>query len=135
MMGGPLHAAAGLPASDPVAARGVLRVATPGDYAPYAARSATSDALRGVDIELAREIALDLGMSLEWVPTRWTTLMDDARADRFDMAVGGVSRTPERLRAFDFTRILLRDRKSPLSRCGEESRFDTLAEINRPECA
>lgn len=116
--------------SEAAAARSVLRVAAPADYAPYALKDASTGVLRGVDVELARELAVDLGQSLEWIATSWSTLQEDARGGRFDIAVGGVSITPARAALFPFSRTLQRDYKSPVVRCGEQTRFDTLREIN-----
>jgi chorismate mutase-like protein len=110
--------------------RGVLRVGLPGDYAPYALNGAEGPA--GVDVALAREIAATLGFDVEFVQTSWGALMADARAGRFDVAAGGISITPERRREQRFTRSYLRDHKAPLVRCGDESRFDSLHEINSP---
>jgi chorismate mutase-like protein len=110
--------------------RGVLRVGLPGDYAPYALNDA--DGPRGVDVSLAREIAASLGLGIEFVPTSWGSLMADARAGRFDIAAGGISITAQRNREQRFTRAYLRDHKAPLVRCGDESRFDSLREINSP---
>lgn len=108
----------------------MLRVGLPGDYAPYALAGA--DEPLGIDVALAREIAATLGLGVEFVHTSWGSLMADARSGRFDMAVGGISITPERRREQRFTRAHLRDHKAPLVRCGEESRYDSLREINSP---
>jgi chorismate mutase-like protein len=110
--------------------RGILRVGLPGDYAPYALSG--REGPQGIDVALAREIAATLGLGVEFVPTSWGTLMGDARAGRFDMAVGGISITPERRREQRFTRAYLHDHKAPLVRCGEESRYDSLHKINVP---
>jgi chorismate mutase-like protein len=109
-----------------------LRVGTPGDYAPYALKDGPTGVLRGVDIELAREVAVDLGLGLEWVATSWKDLSADAGAARFDIAVGGVSISASRAAQFGFSRSLHRDFKSPVVRCGEEKRFDSLRELNLP---
>jgi chorismate mutase-like protein len=66
------------------------------------------------------------------VPTTWKTLLADASADRFDIAVGGISVTPERERAVKFSSSYTRDYKTPVTRCGEEGRYDSVAEINQP---
>lgn len=112
--------------------RGVLRVGVPGDYAPYALWRDDGNAIEGVDIALSREIAAGLGLGVEFVPTSWRMLMEDARAGRFDVAVGGIGITPERRREVRFTRPWIRDHKVPLVRCGTEARYDTRAEINQP---
>jgi chorismate mutase-like protein len=116
-----------------VRARGVLRIGTTGDYAPYSILDAGNRAYVGADIALALRLALELGLRAEFVPTTWKTLLDDAQAGRFDVALGGISVTPQRQRTQLFSRAYATDFKVPVTRCGEEQRFDTRAEINRPE--
>jgi chorismate mutase-like protein len=113
-------------------ARGVLRIGTTGDYAPYSILDVRDNAYVGADIALARRLVLDLGMRAEFVPTTWKTLLDDANAGRFDIALGGISVTAERERTQFFSQAYATDSKVPVTRCGEEQRFDTRAEINRP---
>jgi chorismate mutase-like protein len=116
-----------------VRARGVLRIGTPGDYAPYAVRDRYSGSLVGSDIVVGRRLALELGLRAEFVPTTWKGLLDDAAAGKFDVALGGISITAERARVQRFSRAYASDHKVPVTRCGEQQRFDTRAEINRPE--
>jgi chorismate mutase-like protein len=111
----------------------VLRVGTTGDYAPYSVLDARTGAYLGADIALARRLALELGLRAEFVPTTWKTLLADAAAGRFDIAMGGISITPERQRSQLFSKAYSTDFKVPLTRCGEERKFDTRAEINRPD--
>jgi chorismate mutase-like protein len=109
--------------------RGVLRVGTTGDYAPYSVRDAQAR-LAGADIALARELALGLGLRVEFVPTTWRSLQEDARARRFDVAIGGISDTPERRQYAYFSTAYVHDSKQPVVRCGEQKRYDTLGEID-----
>ncbi|HMA11144.1 MAG TPA: gamma subclass chorismate mutase AroQ [Steroidobacteraceae bacterium] len=111
--------------------RGALRIGTPGDYAPYSLTDTDQHRL-GADVALAREIAVSLGLRAEFVPTSWSTLLEDARAGRFDIAVGGISITPERQAVVDFTSPYLKDSKQPVVRCGEQRRYDTRREIDSP---
>jgi chorismate mutase-like protein len=111
----------------------VLRIGTTGDYAPYSILDVRTGAYAGADIALARRLALELGLRAEFVPTTWKALLVDAAAGRFDVAVGGISVTPERERSQLFSQPYSTDFKVPLTRCGEEQRFDTQAEINRPD--
>jgi chorismate mutase-like protein len=113
--------------------RGVLRIGTPGDYAPYAKLDELTGSYLGADIALGRQIALSLGLRAEIVPTTWATLAEDANADVFDIALGGISVNRERARDFYFSKPYARDHKTPLVRCGEESRFDSVRDINRPD--
>lgn len=59
--------------------------------------------------------------------------MRDYQAGRFDVALGGVSITPERTRLAAFSVPYHRGGKTPIVRCGTETRFDTVEEIDRPE--
>jgi endo-1,4-beta-xylanase len=112
---------------------GVLRIGTPGDYAPYSWYDSVTGTYRGSDVALARALALRLGLRPQFVPTTWATLAADAEAGRFDIAVGGISVTPERKRVATFSSEYTNDRKQPVVRCGEQQRYDSEAEINRPQ--
>lgn len=111
--------------------RGVLRVGTTGDYPPF---SLLQDGhYDGLDIRLARLAAERLGVRIEFVPTRWDSLLEDLSADRFDLAVGGITRTLARARRAGFTRPLLTVGKCPLVRRSDVARLASLRQIDRPE--
>ncbi len=120
------------PTLERVDALGVVRVGTPGDYRPYADREPGTDAWRGADVELVRALAAHFGVGVEFVPTTWATLMSDFAANRFDLAVGGISITEERRKVADFSVPYVRDGKTALGRCQDLQRFDQLRELNRP---
>ena len=92
-------AAAGTDRLQSIRDAGVLRVGTTGDYKPFSYRDPTSGWLLGADIAMARDLATAIGVRLELVPTSWSALLDDARADRYDVAMGGISVTRERAAA------------------------------------
>jgi chorismate mutase-like protein len=117
---------------DDIAARGVLRVGSTGDYKPFSYRQAGGGFI-GMDVELAGELARSLGVRLELVPTTWPTLMADLGTDKFDLALSGVSVTAERQRQAQFSVPYLHDGKTPITRCENTARFQTLAQIDRPE--
>ncbi len=64
------------------------------------------------------------------IPTTWKTLTADLVADRFDIAMGGVSVTPDRAALGDFSRPVLRDGKGPIVRCADKDRFVSVASCN-----
>ncbi|WP_017911768.1 transporter substrate-binding domain-containing protein [Xanthomonas sp. SHU 166] len=117
---------------DSVLQRGVLRVCTTGDYAPYS-RLHSDGTYEGIDIALAQSLAESLEVKLQWVPTRWPTLLPDLRADRCDIAVGGISVSLPRQRQAWFSAVLEVDGKIPLVRCADRTRYRTIAQIDRPE--
>jgi len=116
---------------DDIAARGVLRVGSTGDYKPFSYRQAGGEFI-GMDVELAGELARALGVRLQVVPTSWPTLMADLDADKFDLAVSGVSVTAERQRQALFSVPYLHDGKTPITRCEHVARYQALAQIDRP---
>jgi len=58
--------------------------------------------------------------------------MKDFEADRFDIAMGGVSVTLDRAKKGYFSVSYLRDGKTPITRCENVSRFQTVQDIDKP---
>lgn len=116
---------------DEILRRGVLRVGTTGDYPPFTLLS--QGGYQGFDVRLAALAGERLGVRVEYVATRWGTLVDDLRSDRFDVAVGGITRTLARARLTGFTRPLFTTGKCPLVRRGDAARFATPAQIDQPD--
>lgn len=133
-----LSAAAALPASaapshlDSIAQRGTLRVCTTGDYLPYSLLRADGG-YEGIDITLVQSLAASLEVAVTWMPTRWATLLPDLRADRCDIAVGGISVSLPRQRHAWFSTVLDVDGKIPLVRCADQASYRDIAQINRAE--
>ncbi|WP_188986847.1 transporter substrate-binding domain-containing protein [Saccharopolyspora thermophila] len=115
---------------DQVVQRGELRVCSTGDYRPFTYRDA-SGAWSGIDIDMAHDMAAKLGVKATIVPTTWKTLVADFTA-RCDIAVGGVSITLERARHAFFSTAYVVDGKTPITRCENAARFQTLAQIDQP---
>ena len=113
-----------------IAADGTLRVGMTGDYAPFAVREADGR-LFGADVTMAESLAKALGVALVIVPTTWKTLAADLAADRYDVAMGGVSITPDRSALGDFSHPVLHDGKRLIARCAEKDRFTSLPAIDR----
>lgn len=123
-----LPACAARPAA-PLPQAAVLRVGTTADYPPFAFRDARGE-LGGADIAAARRIAARLGLQAQFVATTWTTLLDDLRAGRFDVLVGGITVTPERAAVGRYSAVMMIDGKRPLVRCAERDRYATPASLD-----
>ncbi len=109
---------------------GVLRVGTTGDYAPFS--SDAEGMLRGLDIELARDLARALGLKPIFVSTSWPGLMADLRANRFDVALSGITATAERAQEAAFSISYLEDGKTAIARRVDALRYTSLAAIDQP---
>ena len=125
-------AAAAATRLDDIVANGVLRVGTTGDYKPFSYRTGAGGFI-GLDVALAADLAHTLGVKLQVVPTTWTAMMGDLADDKFDLAMGGVSVSLDRQKKAWFSIPYLRDGKTPIARCDDAPKYQTLADIDRPQ--
>ncbi len=112
--------------------RGVLRVCTTGDYAPFSRLDASTRTYRGIDVEMAGQLAESLDAKPRFVATTWAKLVDDLSAGRCDVGMGGVSITLARARKAYFSEPYLTDGKTPVVRCADKDAYRTLRQIDRP---
>jgi cyclohexadienyl dehydratase len=68
-----------------------------GDYAPFCVCHEASRDCEGFEVEVAHRLAVDLKVRLEIVRFRWPELRQDVEAEKFDIAMSGVTMRPERL--------------------------------------
>jgi cyclohexadienyl dehydratase len=111
---------------------GTLKVGFTGDYAPFSLYDAKGN-LTGADVTMAHDLAKTLGVKLAIVPSTWKAMETDLEQGRFDIAMGGVSVTPDRERIGDFSIPILHDGKRPIVRCVDRNRLTSIASINQPE--
>lgn len=116
---------------DAILQRGEVQVCSTGDYRPFTYRDPATGEWSGIDIDLARDLADRLGVRLTIVPTTWGNLLEDL-GRRCDLSVGGISVTLDRARQAFYSEPYLRDGKTPITRCENAERFQTLDQIDRP---
>lgn len=119
------------PTLDRIRAVGVLRVGTTGDYPPFC-RTLPEGGYAGADIEMAHDLAGRLGVRVVFVPAVWVELLDDFLADRFDIAMGGVTVTAARAEQAFFSVPTFVDGKRPLTHREFADRFTSIEAINQP---
>jgi len=107
-----------------------LRIGVPGDYAPFAIRK--GDSLYGADIRLGRVLASAMGVRPVFVKTSWANLATDMRNDAFDIALGGISITPERAALASFSIAYHSGGKTFLCRRADSARFSSADAVNKP---
>ena len=130
----PVAAQQAAPASrlDQVLAQGFVRVGTTGDYKPFTYLNPETKQFEGIDIDMARALAKALGVEARFVRTSWPKLMADFAADAFDVGMGGISVNLDRQKKGLFSIPYLTDGKTPIARCADKDRFQTLAQIDKP---
>lgn len=131
-----LFAGCGTVQSDSLSAvrqRGVLLVGATGDYKPMSFREPATGKYWGFDAALAEDLARDLGVKLEYVPTSWPTLMQDTLAGKFDLAICGITITADRKQQALMSDGYLGNGKTVLCRVADAGKYVSLAAINRPD--
>lgn len=109
---------------------GVLRIGVPGDYAPFAITK--GDSLSGADITMVRALAAAMHAKAKFVKTSWPNLLADMKAGKFEIAVGGISITPDRAAIAAFSIPYHSGGKTFLCRRLDSARFSSPAAINNP---
>ena len=116
-----------------IAARGVLRVGTAGDYQPMSFLDPATGTYVGFDAELAEDLAAALGVEIEYVKTSWPTLMEDTLAGKFDLAICGITITDARKEQALMSEGYLGNGKTVLCRAEDAEKYTSLEAIDRPE--
>ena len=110
--------------------QGTIRVCTTGDYRPFTFLD-DNGSWSGLDIDMANDMAKQLGVRADFVQTTWASLVDDLE-DKCDVAVGGVSITLKRAERVAFSAPYLRDGKAGVVRCTDAQEYHSLGDIDRP---
>jgi len=109
----------------------VLKVCTTGDYAPFSHREDNGD-FEGIDIDMAASLAKSLGATVQTVPTSWPTLMEDFTSGKCDIAMSGISVKLDRQAQAYFSQPYQTGGKTPIVRCEDVDKYQTVAQINQP---
>ncbi|MBS0451096.1 MAG: transporter substrate-binding domain-containing protein [Proteobacteria bacterium] len=124
------HAAQAGPRLDKIMESKVLRVGTPGDYRPFAIK--TDAGFAGHDIDVIEAMAKELGVKVEYVQTSWPNLMKDIQSDKFDVAVGGITRNVTRIRQVAMLPGYAPFGKVALVRAADKAKFAKPEDLNQP---
>lgn len=81
-------------ALDQIKERGTLRVGL-STFVPWAMRDKQGE-LIGFEVDVARRVAQDAGLKIEFIPTAWDGIIPALLAGKFDVIIGGLSITPQR---------------------------------------
>ena len=118
---------------DTVVQRGVLKACIPGDYKPFGFLL-PSGQHEGIDVDLAQSLAKAMGpnVKVDYVKTSWAKLMDDFTGGACDIGIGGISVTTDRQKRAFFSAPYMVNGKTPVVRCADVPKFQTLAAIDQP---
>ncbi|MDU6522997.1 MAG: transporter substrate-binding domain-containing protein, partial [Enterococcus sp.] len=90
---------------DTIKDKGVIKVATSPDYAPFGFHTTIDgkDKIVGADIEMVEAIAKKMDVKVDWVDMSFNAVLAAAKEGKADIAVSAISVTSEREKSFDFT--------------------------------
>lgn len=110
---------------------GVLKVGTTGDWNPMSVRDPATNSYKGFDIDIMTELAADLGVEVEFVPTDWKTLVNGVVAGQYHIT-GSASISPPRMKAAGFSESYISVEIFPFTTADKESNFSGYESINQP---
>ncbi len=116
---------------DVVRRRGVLRVGV-STFVPWVMPSKDGKVV-GFSVDVAKQLADDLGVDLELVPGSYPNLLDDLLQDRFDVIVSGMAITPARALVANFSIPFAESAVRLVASREKAATLKTAAAFDRPE--
>lgn len=106
-----------------IKSKGKLVIGTSADFPPYEFHSTASgkDEIVGVDIDIAKQVAQDLGVELEVKDMDFDGLLVALQSDKVDMVFAGMTPTAERKENVDFSDMYYTVKQTFIVRSGEEA--------------
>jgi len=110
---------------------GVIRVGM-STFVPWAMKD-KQDNLIGFEIDVAKKLAEDMGVKIEFVPTAWSGIIPALLTGKFDVIIGGMGITPERNLKVNFTIPYEYSGMSMVAHKEKAKGFSSLADFNKKE--
>ncbi|CAM4409622.1 transporter substrate-binding domain-containing protein [Paenibacillus phoenicis] len=109
-----------------------LIVGMSADFPPYEfhiKNDKGEDEIVGFDVEIAKEIAKDLGAELEIKDLKFDTLLNELSSGRVDLVISGLSPTPERAEQIDMSQIYYKAEQAVVTREADKDKFSTMESL------
>lgn len=90
---------------DTIKSKGKVVVALSPEFAPFEYQTLENgkNTIVGSDVELAKDIAKELGVELELSPMSFENVLASLQSGKADLAISGISKTAERSKVYDFS--------------------------------
>ncbi len=119
-------------ALDRILATHILRIGYNAHQKPFSYFN-RSGHLVGFDISYAYDLAKSLHASIEFVPYNWNSVIDKLNNGQFDLALGGIYVTSDRLNQVHFSSPYLKCQASIITTKDKERRFNSTVSINHSD--
>src|SRR4051812_26645890 len=94
---------------------------------------AKDGSLIGFEVDVATQVAEDLGVKIELVPTAWDGIIPALLAGKFDVIIGGMSITPSRSLTVNFTNAYAHSGLQLAANRELAPAIGSYADLDRPE--
>ncbi len=111
--------------------RGAIRVGL-STFVPWAMRDKNGE-LIGYEIDVAKQLAEDMKVKAEFVPTAWDGIIPALLAGKFDVVIGGMTITPERNLTVNFTQPYANSGIHLVAHKELAAGFKSLEDFNKPD--
>ena len=111
--------------------RGVLRVGMD-TFVPWAMKDKTGKFV-GFEIDVATQLANDMGVKVEFVPTKWAGIIPALLTGKFDVLIGGMGIRTKRALKVNFTIPYDYSGMSLVASKKKAAGFSSLEDFNKPE--
>lgn len=118
---------------DRVLEKGKLRVGITADYIPFAYLDPQTNNYYGIDIDLAKQLARDMEVEIDFVPTSRRSLTRDILLGKFDVAMSGIPKTMKQTLITNMTTGYFESGKSLLVRKKDASKINSLESANKAQ--
>ena len=114
-----------------IKAKGRLVVGVNADFAPFEFHAMINgkDTVVGFDMDLAKEIAKDMGVELELKELSFDALLTTLQSGQIDVIISGMSATEERRKTVDFSDVYYKGIQSLLTTKGNLSKFNSFSDL------
>ncbi len=116
---------------DQVMRRGVLRVGMD-TFLPWAMKDKKGE-LVGFEIDVARRLAADMGVKVEFVPTKWAGILPALLTGKFDVVIGGMGIQTKRAMKVNFSIPYDYSGMAIVAHKEKAAGFSTLADFNKSD--
>jgi polar amino acid transport system substrate-binding protein len=113
---------------DDVLDRGTLRIGV-SEFVPWTMKSKSGE-LIGFEIEVARKIASDMGVTPEFTVYQWEDIIPALQKGEIDVIAGGMAITPARALKVNFSRPLAESGVSLATNSKRTANIESLSQLN-----
>ena len=116
---------------DSIQKRGVMRVGM-STFVPWAMKDKNGE-LIGFEIDVANRLAEDMGVDIEFIPTKWSGIIPALLTGKFDVIIGGMGIRPDRNLSVNFSIPYDYTGMSIVAHRRMARGFSSLEDFNKPD--